>query len=71
MGEINSNQEQDLNNNNNLQEINQFYNNNSNNTYTNNPKEIPTKYIIGASILIILCGLILGYWIYILILPLL
>jgi hypothetical protein len=71
MGEINSNQEQDLNNNNNLQEINQFYNNNSNNTYTNNPKEIPTKYIMGGSIFLILCGLILGYWIYILILPLL
>lgn len=71
MGEINSNQEQDLNNNNNLQEINQFYNNNSNNTYTDNPKEIPTKYIIGGSIFLILCGLILGYWIYILILPLL
>lgn len=72
MGEINSNQEQNLNNSNNLQEVNQFYNN-SNNTYTNSQKKIPTKYIIGASILIILCGVTFGFsiWTFPFIFPLL
>jgi len=55
MNEINPSQEQNLNNSNNLQEVNQFYNNSNNST-----KIFPTKYIIGASILIIFLGVDLG-----------
>jgi hypothetical protein len=66
MDEINSNQESDLNNNNNLQDMNQFYNN-----LNNNPKNFPKKYIIGSSILIILYLVFFGTWLYIFIFHLL
>jgi hypothetical protein len=62
MDEINSNQDQELNSNNNVQEINQFYSNKVDNIVTNeiNLKKLPKKYIIGASVFLILFSLVFG-----------
>lgn len=61
MDEINSDQDQELNINKNLQEINQFYSNKVDNIPNEiNLKKIPKKYIIGGSIFLILCILVLN-----------